>query len=138
MQRALQTRRQRLRRLRELQSGTAGKAAAGAMTFALLLGIVFMAAAAGLAFSVYKGYTEDLPPDPRTAFAKQVLGPAQIFDRHGTLLYEFEDENEGLRNPVALRDISEWAIKATIATEDNSFYDNPGVNVRGLMRAGVE
>jgi membrane peptidoglycan carboxypeptidase len=138
MQRAIQTRRQRLRRLRELQSGTAGKTAAGAATFVLLAGIVLMASAAGLAFSVYSGYVDDLPSDPTTAFARDVLGPAQIFDRHGTLLYEFEDENDGLRNPVPLRNISQWAIKATVATEDNNFYENPGVNVRGLARAALE
>ncbi|MGH2584100.1 MAG: transglycosylase domain-containing protein, partial [Dehalococcoidia bacterium] len=138
MQRALLTRRQRLRRLRELRSGTAGKTAAGVGTFALLLAVSLLAVAAGAAFSVYSGYVEDLPADPRTAFAKETLGPAQIFDRNGILLYEFEDENEGLRNPVPLRDISDWALKATIATEDNDFYENPGVNVRGLARAALE
>ena len=138
MNRALQTRRQRLRRLRELQSGSAGKAAAGGVALLLLLGVVLLAAAAGLLYTGYRSYADDLPAEPRTAFAKQVLGPAQIFDRHGTLLYEFEDENEGLRNPIPLHDVSEWVIKATIATEDNSFYDNPGVNVRGLARAGIE
>jgi membrane peptidoglycan carboxypeptidase len=138
MQKALQTRRQRLRRLRQLRSGTAGKAAAGGLVVLLLLGLVVAGAVALGAFTVYEGYANDLPPDPRTAFAKQVLGPARIYDRNGTLLYEFEDENEGLRNPVSLRDISEWVIKATLATEDASFYDNPGVNVRGLARAGLE
>jgi membrane peptidoglycan carboxypeptidase len=138
MQRALQTRRQRLRRLRELQNGTAGKAFAGIASLFLMLGIVLMAAATAVVFSFYRGYTEELPEDPFAVFAKQSLGPAQIFDRHGTLLYEFEDENEGLRNPVPLRDISQWAIKATIATEDNSYYDNVGINVRGLARAAYE
>lgn len=138
MRRALQTRRQRLRRLRELRSGTGAKAAAGGAAILLLLGVVLMCAVAGVVLSTYKGYADDLPPDPSTEFAKQVLGPARIYDRHGTLLYEFEDENQGLRNPVALRDISDWVIRATIATEDASYYDNPGVNVRGLARAGVE
>src|SRR5262245_38540978 len=131
MQKALLTRRQRLRRLRELRSSGATKAAAGGVAVLALLGIVIMCAASAVAFTVYRGYADDLPVEPRSAFAKQVLGPARLYDRNGTLLYEFEDENDGLRNPITLQDISEWAIKATIATEDNSFYDNPGVNVRG-------
>lgn len=138
MNRALQTRRQRLRRLRELRGGTTSKAAAGGAAVLLLIGVVLMTGVVVAVLSIYRGYVDDLPADPRAAFEDEVLGPAQIFDRHGTLLYEFEDENEGLRNPVSLRDVSEWVIKATIATEDNSFYDNPGVNVRGLARAGLE
>ncbi|MDP2948339.1 MAG: transglycosylase domain-containing protein, partial [Chloroflexota bacterium] len=44
----------------------------------------------------------------------------------------------GLRNPVPLTEISPWLVQATISTEDASFYDNPGVNVRGVLRAAVE
>jgi len=36
---------------------------------------------------------------------------------------------------VPLEEISPYLIAATIATEDASFYDNPGVNVMGLLRA---
>ncbi len=88
--------------------------------------------------SAYAGVAERLPDDPSVAFAQQNLGPAKLYDRNLTLLYEFEDESEGLRNPVALGDISPFVLRATIDTEDNSFYSNPGVNVRGLARAGVE
>ena len=44
----------------------------------------------------------------------------------------------GLRSPVKLEDISPWMIAATISTEDASFWTNPGVNTRGLVRAGLE
>src|SRR5690349_7422962 len=107
-----------------------------ALMFAGLIGL--SGAAAGVAWVGYHQMADELPTDPGVAFAQQNLGPAKIYDRHGTLLYEFEDETEGLRNPVKLADISSYVIDATVATEDDSFFTNPGVNTRGLARAGIE
>ena len=70
--------------------------------------------------------------------AQQPSGGAQIFDRNGNLLYEYVDDRSGLRSPVKLEDISPWMIAATISTEDYSYWTNPGVNTRGLVRAGLE
>jgi membrane peptidoglycan carboxypeptidase len=39
---------------------------------------------------------------------------------------------------VPLAEISPYLVAATVATEDASFYDNPGVNFKGLARAGIE
>jgi membrane peptidoglycan carboxypeptidase len=39
---------------------------------------------------------------------------------------------------VPLDDISPHMINATVSTEDNSFWDNPGVNITGLARAAYE
>jgi len=36
---------------------------------------------------------------------------------------------------VSLDEISPYLIQATISTEDANFYDNPGFNVRGIIRA---
>ncbi|MCY4455844.1 MAG: transglycosylase domain-containing protein [Chloroflexi bacterium] len=76
------------------------------------------------------------PPDELLATLPR--GGARVYDRNGILLYEFVDEYGGLRRPVPLDEISEWVIRATIATEDANFYENNGLNVRGLARAGVE
>ena len=70
--------------------------------------------------------------------AQQPSGGAQIFDRKGNLLYEYVDDRSGLRSPVKLDEISPWMIAATVSTEDASFWTNPGVNTRGLVRAGLE
>jgi membrane peptidoglycan carboxypeptidase len=72
------------------------------------------------------------------ALLNQTLGPAKVYDRNGVLLYEFEDREQGLYEKVSLGGVSPWVIKATIATEDSTFYTNPGINVRGLLRAGIE
>ncbi|MDO8690863.1 MAG: transglycosylase domain-containing protein, partial [Dehalococcoidia bacterium] len=60
---------------------------------------------------------------------------SRVFDRNGKLLYEYVDPLGGLREPVPLKVMSPNLIAATIATEDPSFYDNPGVNLNGLLAA---
>jgi membrane peptidoglycan carboxypeptidase len=128
--------RRRLRRLTARRTRAGHLLGLGALLAMLAAGAGTVALA--FLFSAYAGVARGLPADPSAAFARQNLGPAKIYDRHGTLLYEFEDETEGLRNPVRLDDISPYVIQATIATEDASFYSNPGVNLRGLVRAGIE
>ncbi len=85
----------------------------------------------------YDEFVVDVVP-PEQLLADLPRGGARIYDRNGVLLYEFIDEFGGLRRPVPLDDISQWVLLATIATEDASFYENNGLNVRGLARAGVE
>ncbi len=101
------------------------------------LGVVMVALAGATGYGVYRSYANDLQP-PDEVIARQPSGGAQIFDRNGKLLYEFVDDKSGLRSPVKLEDISPWMIAATISTEDFSYWDNEGINTRGLARAGLE
>ncbi len=59
----------------------------------------------------------------------------RIVDRHGRVLYEIIDKNRGRHTPVPLESIPEDLIQATIATEDRSFYTNPGIDFKGILRA---
>ena len=103
--------------------------------FALVLGSLGVLAGS---FIAYRAYAHDLKP-PELAIAEVAAGNSYAFDRSGqTQLYRFVDPQEGLKDPVSLSEISPNLIAATIATEDASFYDNPGVNFRGLARAAVE
>lgn len=136
MHQSIRARRRRLRRSTGRSAVRRGLMGGSALILAAGGAAAFVALA--LLFSAYTGMAETLPPDPSVQFANQSLGPAKIYDRRGTLLYEFEDETEGLRKPVKIEEMSPYLLKATVATEDNSFYSNPGVNIRGLARAGVE
>lgn len=89
------------------------------------------------AMSRYDEIADDVVP-PEDLIAEQSRGGAKILDRNGELLYEFVDELAGLRRPVSLSVISDNLLNATIAVEDPTFYENNGVNTRGLLRAGVE
>ena len=57
-----------------------------------------------------------------------------IFDRHGTLLADIGLSGDH-RIVVPLSYISPWLIKATLATEDRSFYKNNGIDAVGIVRA---
>jgi peptidoglycan glycosyltransferase len=86
--------------------------------------------------SFYAGIEANADPPQEKIDARG--GGARIYDRNGVLLYEYLDEDYGFQTRVKLDDISPLIRDATIASEDASFYSNPGVNVRGLVRAGVE
>ena len=108
-----------------------------------LLALIVVAVAATAGGSLlygkkkYDEFVVNVVP-PEQLLADLPRGGARIYDRNGVLLYEFIDEFGGLRRPVPLEDISQWVVLATIATEDANFYENNGLNVRGLARAGVE
>ena len=59
----------------------------------------------------------------------------KIFDRNGEPLFEVYDSNNGRRTVVPISKIPLVLKQATLATEDPSFYSNPGVDARGILRA---
>ncbi len=65
-------------------------------------------------------------------------GGARIYDRNGTLLYAFQNPSSGLREPVPFAQLSSWAVKATVDTEDNTFWTNDGLNKQGIVRAALD
>jgi membrane peptidoglycan carboxypeptidase len=60
---------------------------------------------------------------------------AQIFDRNGTLLWEFYDPEGGKRTVVPLDEISQNLIDASLAAEDAFFYQHRGVDLRATIRS---
>lgn len=73
-------------------------------------------------------------PSPRRLTSKEYYSVStQIFDRHGTLLYEiFADEN---RVPVAVNELPPHVLQTTIAIEDKNFYRHFGFDLSGMIRA---
>jgi membrane peptidoglycan carboxypeptidase len=59
----------------------------------------------------------------------------RITDRYGRLLYEAISETGGRHTVVPLEHIPLDLRQATIATEDRSFYEHPGVDFTGILRA---
>lgn len=62
---------------------------------------------------------------------------AWILDRRGQLLAEIVPE-EGYRTWVPLARIPQALRDALIATEDRSFYENPGIDRRAMARAAIQ
>src|SRR5215210_993372 len=97
------------------------------------LGLLCLIVCAVAGTALYRYYGRDLP-DPATLAAHRPFETTRIYARDGqTLLYELFDT--GQRTVVQLDDIP-WALKAaTVATEDAEFFTNPGVDLRGIVRA---
>src|SRR5262245_23172370 len=74
-------------------------------------------------------------PAPEHLRARAALGSTRIIDRHGRLLFEAPDPFAGRRRALPLQEIPLALRQATIAIEDRDFYANPGVDLRGILRA---
>ena len=108
--------------------------ALGVVTAVLLQ--VGVAAGGITALVNYQRFADDLVP-PEALNVNEPAAGSRIVDRNGMVLYEYTDD-QGVRLPVPLASISRDLIAATIATEDISFFSNPGINMRGLARATAE
>lgn len=76
---------------------------------------------------------EDLPSPTKLTATENFPVSTQLFDRHGTLLYEiYGDEN---RIPIKLDQVPKHLIEATIAIEDKKFYKHFGFDLEGIVRA---
>lgn len=60
--------------------------------------------------------------------------PLRIFSQEGLLIQEYGEKR---RIPAAYEEIPQTLIHAVLATEDQRFFEHPGVDVFGLARAAV-
>jgi penicillin-binding protein 1A len=73
-------------------------------------------------------------PDFTTIASRQLESTTKIYDRTGkVLLFAFREKIR--RTPVPRESISANIVKATIAIEDDQFYQHSGISVRGIARA---
>ncbi|MDW8070791.1 MAG: PBP1A family penicillin-binding protein [Anaerolineae bacterium] len=100
----------------------------------MLLGVVLSGIIAGGAFALWHWLIVDLP-SPEHLYWYTSVPSTRIYDRNGRLLYEILDPHKGAHAPVPLSAIPKACIQATLATEDASFYTNPGVDVWAILRA---
>jgi 1A family penicillin-binding protein len=104
----------------------------------LFAGLIFSCALLfASVMGAYAYFARDLP-DPGILSHRQVFQTARIFDRSGRLLQEINDPQGGRRTLVKLTEIPKVMRDATIAAEDASFYDNPGFDMRGVVRAAYQ
>ncbi len=98
----------------------------------LLLALALVVAALGVA--VYFWLFADLPPIDRLQ-AGLALPSTRIYDRSGRLLYEILPPEGGRNTAIPLDQIPQHCLHAVIATEDANFYNHPGVDIVGIVRA---
>jgi penicillin-binding protein 1C len=76
----------------------------------------------------------DLPSIDRLQ-AGLALPSTRIYDRNGQLLYEILPTEGGRNTALPLSDVPKHCVQAVIATEDANFYNHPGVDIIGIVRA---
>ncbi|MCS6880871.1 MAG: transglycosylase domain-containing protein [Oscillochloridaceae bacterium] len=122
----------RLLRKRPATAGN-GTRLVARLTLALLLGaLAIIAGVGGAGYSLYASTAASLKPRLDALENRQLFQSSRIYDRNGILLYEFFDT--GKRTKVSIDEISPLLIQATIAIEDKTFYSNPGIDLRGILR----
>lgn len=101
-----------------------------------VIGIFLILVCGGLALvgGVYAFYAKDLPSADQLASVNTDQS-TKIYDRNGGLLYEIVDPNLGRHTIIPPEKIPQVLKQATLATEDPSFYSNPGVDWYALARA---
>ena len=74
-------------------------------------------------------------PHPSLLKTRPIAQTSFLYDRYGTLLYEFyATEN---RTIVPLKKIPKHVINATFAIEDKHYYSHPGFDISAIIRAGI-
>ncbi len=86
--------------------------------------------------SAYSYFTRDLPEPEEIEAAERNFETTQIYDRTGQhVIAKLIDPTGGERVWASLDDLPDDLIDATVASEDRSFWENPGFNPRGIARA---
>ncbi len=92
------------------------------------------AACFGTAAGVYFALCNDLPQIRRLEdFTPS--GVTRIYAAEGTLLAELFTER---RDPIAYEQIPPVLISALVATEDHRFFSHRGIDLKGILRAGIK
>ena len=87
-----------------------------------------------LGFALFVFYLSTTLPDPSVLAIRRVNESTKIYDRTGeTVLYDVHGEEK--RTVIAWELVPENVKKATLAAEDNDFYNHSGVDFRGILRA---
>jgi 1A family penicillin-binding protein len=92
--------------------------------------VFYTSAIALLAYVVL--YVAPLPPPPTP---NPLAESTKILDREGRLLYDSAGPADAHYTYLALDEMPARLRQAVIATEDASFYDNPGIDLRAIGRA---
>lgn len=73
-------------------------------------------------------------PNPNRIIERDVAQSTKIFDRTGeTVLFDIHGEEK--RTVVALENIPDYILQATLIAEDRKFYEHKGISLTGIFRS---
>jgi penicillin-binding protein 1A len=99
----------------------------------LALALGFALVGAGLLIGLYYYVAPGVPQASELRDIK-IQVPLQVYSRDGRLIDEYGEQK---RNPVTYANIPPLLIKAVLATEDEHFFEHPGIDWRGVIRGAI-
>ncbi|MGB5201017.1 MAG: penicillin-binding protein 1A [Sedimenticolaceae bacterium] len=104
--------------------------------FKFFVVIGFLGALGGtIALAVAYYYIEPELPNIDNLRDVRLQVPLKVFSHEGELIAEFGEQR---RNPLSYEQIPQTMVQAVLSAEDASFFTHPGVDYRGLLRAGLQ
>ena len=100
-----------------------------AMSLFKALAVVFVIAAGAAVYLIVSNL-----PDIEVLRDVRMQVPLRVYSQDGSLIGEFGEKR---RAPVTIDETPEQLIQAFIAAEDDRFFDHPGVDWQGLVRAAI-
>ena len=100
-----------------------------AMSLFKALAVVFIIAAGAAVYLIVSNL-----PDIEVLRDVRMQVPLRVYSQDGSLIGEFGEKR---RAPVTIDETPEQLIQAFIAAEDDRFFDHPGVDWQGLVRAAI-
>lgn len=79
-------------------------------------------------------YLKNDLPSVETLKDVRLQTPMRVFSQEGELISQFGEKR---RIPLKLNEMPPMLIKAVLATEDSRFYEHPGIDIIGVMRAAT-
>lgn len=79
-------------------------------------------------------YSASQLPDVESLKTVQLQVPLRIYTKDGLLIQEYGEKR---RIPLDYEDIPKTLVHALLATEDQRFFEHPGVDIFGLGRAAI-
>jgi penicillin-binding protein 1A len=101
------------------------------LRYALICGLLFGAIGAGALGVAYWLIAPTLP-DVQALRDVRLQMPLAVYSRDGKLIAMF---GEARRKPARIQEVPDRVKQAVIAIEDARFYEHPGIDWRGIVRA---
>ncbi len=106
----------------------------------VLLGIIlvaFLTLVGFIAFAAYTYWTSVYPTLPNVAELKniQMQVPLRVYTSDEKLIAEYGEKK---RIPLSYEQFPPQMVQAILASEDDRFFEHPGVDYQGILRAAVE
>lgn len=121
------------RRRARWQKSHPGKKRVLSITMSVIALLIIILTSSGVG-SAYAYYQSQLPGLQSIA-SQQIDQSSRLYDRNGKLLFVAYDGKYGRGTPVSYNYIPGYVQDAIIAAEDETFWNNAGIDPQGILRA---